>query len=145
MPDRLYRAVYVSRTVSDGHGTSARLADAIAEHAAERNRAAGVTGILLVHEEWFVQALEGGRAAVSDLLLEIGGDSRHREMEIAAFQPIDRRLFPDWSMALARYEDEMGRLLDAVSDERRFDPKRLEPVVLLMLLSEARKTVPLAA
>lgn len=139
MPDRLYRAIYVSR--ARPNRAAPDVGAEILPTARRRNRELDVTGLLLVHDDWFVQALEGRRAAVSDLLLSIGADDRHAEMEVAVFQPIDRRLFEDWSMALARYAPEMDRLIDAVRDEGRLDPKRLEPVVLLMLLTEARRLV----
>lgn len=141
MSERLYRAIYVSRT-RPGGAPGPEVADGVLAAAQQKNRRLGVTGLLLVHDDWFVQALEGPRAAVSDLLMTIGADPRHADMEVAVFQPIDQRLFIDWSMAIARYSDDMSGLLDAVRDDHGLDPKRLEPVVLLMLLSEAKRLLP---
>lgn len=138
MPERLYRGLYASRTTEAVRERPSAV-EAIVTQAAARNAALGVTGLLLVHDDWFVQALEGPRRAVSDLLQSIGRDRRHAEMELIGFQPIDQRMFADWTMAQARYDPHLASLVLAVQDRDRFDPKRLEPVVVLMLLAEAAR------
>lgn len=64
-----------------------------------RNRADGLTGILVSHDGVFLQALEGRRAAVSRVLLRIATDPRHTDMEMIEFAAAPSRLFADWSMA----------------------------------------------
>ena len=89
-----------------------------------RNRALGVTGLLLRgHLEAipgapgeFVQWIEGPEKAVEDLFSLIEVDPRHLDVEVLARGPLDAiladshvdaalyadRLFPTWSMALVR-------------------------------------------
>jgi hypothetical protein len=66
--------------------------------AQHNNKARGITGGLAVSQTHFVQSLEGERAAVSDLVARILGDSRHQDPVIVRCTDITARAFPDWSM-----------------------------------------------
>lgn len=139
MPDRDYRAIYVGRI--DGGLEPAEAAESLVPGSGGGR----LTGLLLTCDGWFVHAVEGARARVSDLLLRLGADGRPREIEVVAFQPIEQRLFPDWSPACLRQGPEVAALVGAVADGGSFDPRRLEPMVLLMLLSEAARGLRAAA
>lgn len=66
--------------------------------ARRRNPQVGVTGALLFNEDWFVQILEGGRAAVHATFHRIAQDPRHEGVELLVDMAVPERLFPDWSM-----------------------------------------------
>ena len=63
------------------------------------NRAAGVTGMVLYAEGFFVQALEGKPEAVKETFVRILGDSRHTRVLKLYKTSIPMRNFPDWPMA----------------------------------------------
>ena len=85
---------------------------ALTVRAAQRNAAAGITGVLLHGEHSrvegapgaFVQWIEGPEGAVRDLFARIRADGRHTEINVLASGATADlaggadRLFPDWTM-----------------------------------------------
>lgn len=71
--------------------------------ASRRNNAArGVTGMLCHYDGSYLQFLEGEAANVDAVFEVIATDDRHTGLVRLFSQPVQARLFPDWSMALAR-------------------------------------------
>jgi hypothetical protein len=66
--------------------------------AREHNGKVAVTGMLLYKEGSFMQVLEGRGPTVNLLLTRIERDPRHREIKLILREPIEERVFPDWSM-----------------------------------------------
>lgn len=69
------------------------------------NAAAGVTGLLLYSGGNILQVLEGEAAPVERLFHRIEADERHIGVHRLIGLQVERRQFPDWSMALRRPED----------------------------------------
>jgi Sensors of blue-light using FAD len=65
-----------------------------------RNARMGVTGLLIFDGEYFVQAIEGTRSAVTDTYNRIARDPRHHKLHLVSCTDAVRRLFPNWSMGL---------------------------------------------
>jgi hypothetical protein len=63
-----------------------------------RNRAAGVTGLLVHAAGQFMQVLEGPEAVVRGLLARIAADPRHTGVWVLAEERIPARRFADWAM-----------------------------------------------
>lgn len=74
----------------------------------ERNRRAGVTGLLLHRSGSFIQTIEGDDHVVQALFEKIHADRRHRQVTELARTPISNRLFPQWSMGFQRLSPEVG-------------------------------------
>ena len=68
--------------------------------ARSNNKRLGVTGALLVWDEFFVQTLEGDETVVRDLYDRIHRDARHERVAIISEDPAAERVFGRWSMAL---------------------------------------------
>jgi Sensors of blue-light using FAD. len=64
-----------------------------------RNRAHGITGVLIFVEGAFLQILEGEKADVLSLMERIERDPRHRGIKVFYEQEVDERAFASWSMA----------------------------------------------
>ncbi|HEX9946747.1 MAG TPA: BLUF domain-containing protein [Allosphingosinicella sp.] len=62
----------------------------------------GVTGLLLFDGSRFLQIIEGGEAAVDNLVERLRMDSRHSAFEVRDERYVDRRSFGDWSMEFVR-------------------------------------------
>jgi Sensors of blue-light using FAD len=78
---------------------------AIVEQAQAANRAAEITGMLMVHEGIFVQWIEGPRQAVLALWQKLLSDPRHRcVVKLLANKDLQHRSFADWSMKLVPRE-----------------------------------------
>lgn len=64
-----------------------------------RNKARGITGVLIFVEDVFLQILEGEKDSVVDLMHTIERDPRHRGIKIFHERETDERAFASWSMA----------------------------------------------
>lgn len=94
----VFRLVYKSRSlIAPDHRTTEL--GAIFTQARTNNRAAGITGALLVSHEAFVQALEGDERAVRDLYTHIRRDERHEDVALLEAGPAEGRVFGRWAMA----------------------------------------------
>jgi len=98
-PQAPYCLVYVSQATRDFD--DAELADLLA--VSRRNNAStGITGLLMYESRFFMQALEGPRAAVEALLEKIKRDPRHTDVQIVCEDTIQHRNFGPWRMAFQR-------------------------------------------
>jgi PAS domain S-box-containing protein len=98
----LHRLLYVSRASEATLSRFQTEMDAIVTTSQLNNSKLGVTGILISHNGWFVQALEGDRNAVLQLYTEIANDPRHREIRTVSLEPISERRFGQWGMCAGR-------------------------------------------
>lgn len=62
----------------------------------------GISGLLLYHDRTFMQILEGPPSAVAETYYRIKRNAGHYRIQELMNKDVDRRLFPDWSMACAR-------------------------------------------
>ena len=106
----LYRLVYSSRDRMPGAG-AAREASlrGIVQACRRNNRAASLTGAIMLSAGSFAQAIEGPRTALEATFERIQRDERHGEVSLLAYWPVPLRAFPRWSMALV---DPASRDLD---------------------------------
>ncbi|MFT7266360.1 MAG: hypothetical protein ACI9A2_004452 [Halioglobus sp.] len=66
------------------------------------NKKYGITGALLHLENAFIQVIEGGDAAISQLLDTLSADARHRNIRIISDKIALFRYFQHWSMGLVK-------------------------------------------
>lgn len=78
--------------------------DALLAQARAANRARDVGGILVYRNRTFLQLLEGPHAAVTRTFERVRRDQRHTHVRVVVSGPIDRRNFPEWSMAFHRLD-----------------------------------------
>ena len=64
-----------------------------------RNKAHGITGVLVFVDGAFLQILEGEKDDVLELMARIERDPRHRAIKVFSEQEVDERAFASWSMA----------------------------------------------
>ncbi len=124
----LHRVVYVSRMVDMSDEQLKREAAEIA-NAARLNAAHARTGLLLAHEGFFIQALEGSYDALAAVMDEIAADPRHRDIKIVGVEPIAERAFGRWSMRGSASKSNSG-----------FDPYAMTLADLMGLLRVAAVT-----
>ena len=70
----------------------------ILTRARESNTKLGISGLLIFHENTFVQVLEGPRAGIESLLKKIELDPRHKNMKILLQKEIEEKEFDQWAM-----------------------------------------------
>lgn len=76
--------------------------DTILCKAQQRNRAEGLTGLLIYDRGCYFQWLEGPAQALSRVWESIRRDSRHRDIHVLRQESVPRRFFGAWDMRLAR-------------------------------------------
>ncbi|MEY2700143.1 MAG: hypothetical protein RIQ52_898 [Pseudomonadota bacterium] len=87
--------------------------------AAKRNNAAnGITGMLLYHDGFFMQAIEGEVEQVDRLFDRIRRDRRHKMVVIVHEEKAMERAFADWRMGFSY-------LRDAGTNVRGFSPDEI--------------------
>lgn len=63
------------------------------------NKGKGITGALLLLDDWFVQLLEGDEGAVRALYARIERDPRHDRVVLLDAREVGGRVFGRWAMA----------------------------------------------
>ncbi|MDJ0741287.1 MAG: BLUF domain-containing protein [Gammaproteobacteria bacterium] len=103
----IYRSIATADVVSN---TTLRELEG---QAATANAKAGISGLLILSGNVFLQVLEGDAAAVTALFGRIATDKRHRQVELLTFDASVPRCFEDWHMRLVD-------LLDLPGDKRAY-------------------------
>lgn len=95
----MHRLIYISHTRTR---LSDETLDALLLDTWEKNRAAGITGLLLYKSRSFFQVIEGPERAVEDLADQIFNDRRHFKMKVLLRHDGVARRFPFWRMGYRR-------------------------------------------
>ena len=132
----LVRLLYASRAVD----TSPEAIEGILSQSRQHNPATGITGILCYGGGIFLQAIEGGRMAVSDLFGHIQQDARHKDVVLLHFEEINERRFGGWTMGLVSLTKVHSSILLRYSERPELDPYAVSGKVSLALLEELMAT-----
>lgn len=129
----LVRLIYMSR-VSEGFGPESLRT--ILSSARRRNARVGITGMLGFNAEYFIQVLEGGRAAVCERYHAIVGDDRHHDITLLSFDSIDARRFDEWTMGYVALNETTHHALLKYTPNGLLEPDGLTGDGALGLLTE---------
>jgi hypothetical protein len=115
----------------------------LVRQASDNNRELGITGLLLLSGDAFLQVLEGPADAVNRLFGQIMRDDRHREVHLIAFEQIGPFYFDDWNMHLVDLFDLPAEPREYFARKYRVNngeveiPERLHEVYGLLLDARA--------
>jgi len=132
----LVRLLYASRAVDIGDEAIA----SILAHSRQYNPALGITGILCYGGGVFLQAIEGGRMAVSELYGHILKDPRHKDVVLLDFEEISERRFGGWTMGTVNLLKLNHSILLKYSEKAELDPYAASGKVSMALLEELMAT-----
>ena len=132
----LVRLLYVSRAVD----TSPGAVEAILAQSRSHNTACGITGILCYGGGVFLQAIEGGRTAISELYGHIQRDPRHKDVVLLHYEEILERRFGGWTMGQVNLSKLNVSTLLKYSEKPELDPYSVSGQVSLALLEEVMAT-----
>lgn len=118
---QLTRLVYVS----NHGGITENTLEHILAQSRHNNARDGLSGLLIVGEEDFLQWLEGGKTAVAQCFMRIMQDVRHRHIHVLLAGPIETRLCGQSSMQLAETSKLDGDLAARHDIGGAFDPDAL--------------------
>jgi hypothetical protein len=129
----LVRLIYCSRAVP---AMDPEELLAVIKTSRANNPALGITGVLCFYDGFFVQVLEGGRAAVNRLYNRIAADARHREVTLLGYEDVRERRFAGWSMGQANMARLNPALLLKYSESASLDPYALDGRAMTALFEE---------
>lgn len=109
VPQREQCVVYASRATEV---FAPQDLEALAAHAAARNRAIHVSGVLIYSAGHFMQAVEGPAAQVDALLARIALDPRHQALRVLSRGAISGRCFAEWHMGVLQKDGRRDLDLD---------------------------------
>ena len=129
----LVRLMYASRAVpSIDHDEL----HAILRQSKQHNPQHGITGLLCFSGGIFIQALEGGRSAVSQLYGRIAADPRHTDVVLLGYEEIGERRFAGWAMGQVNMARLNPALLLKYSATATLDPYTVSGKVSMALFDE---------
>ena len=132
----LVRLLYASRITS----VSQEAIDAILSSSRQHNPESGVTGILCYGGGIFLQAIEGGRMAVSNLYGQIQRDIRHKDVMLLQYEEISERRFSGWTMGKVDMARVNTSILLKYAEKPELDPYSVSGNVSMALLEELMAT-----
>ncbi|MDD2843681.1 MAG: BLUF domain-containing protein [Rhodoferax sp.] len=128
----LVRLLYASRAVD----TSSDTIESILHQSRDHNPSTGVTGVLCYGGGIFLQALEGGRMAISALYGHIQRDSRHKDVVLLQYEEISERRFSGWTMGEVNMNRINAAILLKYAEKPELDPYSVSGSVSMALLEE---------
>jgi len=132
----LVRLLYASRALD----ASPDAIDAILLQSRQYNPTCGITGILCYGGGIFLQAIEGGRMAVSELYGHIQRDPRHKDVVLLHYEEISERRFGGWTMGQVNLLKLNHSILLKYSEKSELNPYSVSGKVSLALLEELMAT-----
>jgi len=133
----LHRLIYVSRQTTDPADIDHVVGDII-RASIRNNRDHDITGLLLIRDGCFLQALEGPAQAVQTTYGRICEDPRHTEAKVLAAGPVETRAFADWNMCARRLTPADDAILATLDLREAFQPYDLSGRSALRLLMAVR-------
>jgi len=130
----LHRLIYFSRQTFPDITDIDHEIGLIIRSSIANNRSLDITGLLLVHQDWFVQVLEGRFEKVQTLYGKIANDPRHSGATVISAGPCDAREFGDWNMCARRVNASDTAILDVLEQRAAFEPSKLTGASALRLL-----------
>ncbi len=132
----LVRLLYTSRAVD----MQPEAIETILAQSRQFNPVSGITGILCYGGGIFLQVLEGGRHAISELYGHIQKDGRHKDVVLLHYEEISERRFSGWTMGQVNTEKINSSILLKYAEKPELDPYSTSGVVSMALLEELMAT-----
>jgi hypothetical protein len=132
----LVRLLYASRAVD----ISPDAIETILSQSRLHNPECGITGILCYGGGIFLQAIEGGRMAVSELYGHIQRDPRHKDVVLLHYEEISERRFGGWTMGQVNMSKINASILLKYAEKPELNPYSVSGLVSLALLEELMAT-----
>ncbi|GAB2531666.1 BLUF domain-containing protein [Spirosoma aerophilum] len=108
----------------------------VMQESKRKNRALGITGILLYFNGSVIEVLEGPETNVKNLYEAIQRDQRHRQLIQLYASTIEERYFPDWYMgykALSAVEFERLKTLIQLEDNPSLQVPNKDNIILALV------------
>jgi hypothetical protein len=132
----LVRLLYASRAVD----ACPEIIETILHECRSRNPNSGITGVLCYGGGIFLQVIEGGRMAISQLYNQIQRDARHKDVVLLQYEEISERRFAGWTMGEVNMTRINASILLKYAEKPELDPYSVSGQVSMALLEELMAT-----
>ncbi|PIZ23726.1 MAG: blue light sensor protein [Comamonadaceae bacterium CG_4_9_14_0_8_um_filter_57_21] len=129
----LVRLIYASKVAPNFGPMDMR---EILQKSRHNNIESGITGLLVMSDGYFFQALEGDRMAVHTTYAKIMRDARHSRSVVLSASEIEKRHFTDWSMGYVLSTEKNRPLFMSYSADKYFEPLSMRAQAAESLLVE---------
>ena len=126
--------VYASRATPECMANLSENIEQILAAAISNNRPKGITGLLIAHRGWFLQALEGSADDVRALFNHIRADRRHHDAIILSEGVAQVREFGLWSMCAHQLSPTDALILGELDRRPTFEPSGFPEHAVMRLL-----------
>ena len=130
-----YRLIYASHIAPVCQDDLKGALTSIVTRSIVKNRNAKITGLLIAHKGWFVQALEGPKPTVEALFEKIAADGRHHHALPLYQGEVEARLYEQWPMCARVLSSGDEAVLSALKPKAPFDPTKAPERTLMRLLA----------
>lgn len=126
----MYRLIYAS------HARASCIDDVpgILEWSNTYNPSWGITGVLCLLDQTYMQYLEGEEEAVRTLFQSIRKDTRHQDPTILDQRKILQRAYPNWRMALMQWDARTKAIFRSFSPGQNLDLYASDPATAAPLV-----------
>ncbi|WP_201593956.1 BLUF domain-containing protein [Psychrobacter vallis] len=115
----ILRLTYVSR--HNANNKSVEVTRILAQ-AHRNNQRNGITGALVISEDYFLQSIEGPRPVINELLRKLFKDERHFSLQVIECNEVEQRRWGKWSMKHLSLSDQDREYVRKFSVGTNFDP-----------------------
>jgi hypothetical protein len=134
MSRMLRRLIYASRQAPHVARAPEGPLSHILASSQRNNEMNDVTGLLISHEGWFLQALEGPEEAVDATFTRIRHDRRHEDFRILSDEATRERRFERWSMCARHFSQVDAEILEALQYRGDLEPGQLRAHAVYRLM-----------
>ena len=127
----ILRLTYVSRYNTDNANIEVAR---ILEQAQRNNERNGITGVLVINENYFLQSIEGARPAINGLLRELIKDDRHFSLQIVECREVEQRRWDKWSMKYLTLSDDDKEYVLKFSASNEFNPYLMSTSQIMLFI-----------
>lgn len=132
----ILRLTYVSRYNTDNANIEVAR---ILEQAQRNNERNGITGALVINDNYFLQVIEGARPVINNLLKKLIEDKRHCSLQIIECCEIEERRWNKWSMKYLTANDQNKEYVLKYSTSNEFNPYLMSTSQITMFIDELSK------
>ena len=129
----ILRLTYVSRYNKENANVEVAR---ILEQARRNNKRKGITGALVINENYFLQVIEGARPVINDLLRKLINDKRHFDLNIIESREVNERHWSEWSMKYLTINEQNVESVLKYSASNEFQPYLMNASQITMFIEK---------
>jgi len=115
----ILRLTYVSRHNAENSNIEVTR---ILSQSRRNNERDGITGALVINDEYFLQSIEGSRPVINALFRKLVNDKRHHALQVIECSEVEERLWSKWSMKHLAPSEQDREYVRKFSAGTVFDP-----------------------